>query len=384
MKKRLKPFFMYPPFMALALYVTLLGYMIPEIRAAFSISLAEAGLFSTLQSVGTVVSVGLCFSVFSALNKAQVLLISTLVMGVCMVLFGVTPLLMLLYLLFFFIGVSSNIIDTLGQAMLADLSPPGQGFHIGAVQALWSAAGAAGPYLAILQGGGYKPVFIWLGVFTVLTAAVFVLGFHRELRAPLIANRQNFGGIGKIIRTFKKRGIKLVAITNFFHVFVQISLIFFISSYAVSLRGSEADGAFALSMVFVGHIIGRGSYALLSGKVPTRLLLPPANAVSFVAFVAMVLCGDPLWTSLLAGIGCIGFSMTIPALVVEACNIVPEDTAAATATVFFGFAIATFVAPPLVGAIGDSAGLSVALLITAAMILPVVVLATRIGLKKPE
>lgn len=57
MKQSTKPSFVYPPVAALALYASVVGSMIPAIRGAFpGLTLAAAGLFSTLHSVGTALS----------------------------------------------------------------------------------------------------------------------------------------------------------------------------------------------------------------------------------------------------------------------------------------------------------------------------------------
>ena len=145
MKQSAKPFFVYPPVATLALYASVTGALVPAIRAAFpGLTLAGAGLFSTLQSLGTAASVILCFCIFSALNKARVMALFQMLLAVCTILFGLNHVLLLLYALFFFIGLFSNIVDTLSNAVLADLLPQRKAFHIGLLQALWAAAGALG------------------------------------------------------------------------------------------------------------------------------------------------------------------------------------------------------------------------------------------------
>jgi len=50
-----------------------------------------------------------------------------LVLAVCLLLFGINSILLLLYVLLFFIGLSSNIVDTLSNSVLADLEPRHKG-----------------------------------------------------------------------------------------------------------------------------------------------------------------------------------------------------------------------------------------------------------------
>lgn len=378
MRRSAKPFYVYPPVATLALYASVVGSLTPAIRDAFpGLTLAAAGLFSTLQSVGTALSVVLCFCVFSALNKVRIMAVSQMMLAACVILFGFNNILVLLYALFLFIGLFNNVVDTLSNAVLADLVPQRKAFHIGLLQALWAAAGASGPYFALLLGSEYPPVFIGLGILTAVSGIVFAAGLRRELRLPLLQQRGNFGALGKLARTFRYKGVPLVTLTNLFNSFVQVAMIYFLSSYILGAGGSPQDAAFALSMVFAGMLLGRVVYAQIAHRFPLRTIMMASNALAFLAYTGMLLCPDLFWAGILAGIGGIGASPNFPALVVEACNIVPDDTASGTALVFLGYTLACFVAPPLIGAVGDATGLKTALLCTSGLSLIVIALSSR-------
>ncbi len=377
MKQNAKPYFVYPPVATLALYASVIGSLIPAIRSAFpGLTLTAAGFFSTLQSIGTALSVILCFCVFSALNKARIMAICTMLLAVTVVLFGVNNVLLLLYVLLFFIGLFNNIVDTLSNAVLADLTPQRKGFHIGLLQALWAAAGAAGPYFSILLGSEYPPVFIGLGIIMAISGIVFTAGLRREVRMPFMQQRENFGALGKLIRTIKQKGVALIVLTSFFNAFVQVSMIMFITSYILGIGGGPYHSAFALCMIFVGTLAGRVIYARLSGRLAIRTIMMASNALAIAGYAAMLLCPDPAWAGILAIIGGIGIAPNFPGLVVEACHIVPDDTASGTALVFLGYTVACFAAPPVIGAIGDAAGLQMALLAATSVLLIVVALSS--------
>ena len=378
MKQELKPYFVYPPVMALALYVTVLGYMIPALRGAFSLTLAQAGLFSTLQSVGTALSVLLCFTVFSALNQPRIMAVCSLVLAVVIVFIGITTQLILLYALFLLLGVFNNITDTLSNAIIADLAPQKKSFHIGLMQALWSAAGMAGPFFAMLLGSEYTPVFLGLGVFTALCAFVLLYGLRAEIRMPMLQKRHNFGGLGKLLRTLKRKGVKRYLIASVLNSVVQITVIYFISSFVSDVGGSPLQSAVALSAFFFGSMAGRLLYARGLHARPSRKVLPAASALALVAITLMLLSSDPVLICVLSGIGGFGLSMNFPAFIVELCGLVPDDTAAASSLVFLGFTFACFIAPPVFGAIGDACGLQTALLIALALLLPLIVVCLRL------
>ena len=213
-----------------------------------------------------------------------------------------------------------------------------------------------------MLGNEYPPVFIGLGIVMAAAALVFAGGLKAELRQPLLQQRENFGALGKLIRTLRKKGVPLVTLTSFFNSFVQLSMVFFLSSYVLSSGGSPLDAAFALSMMFVGLLIGRIVYARLAHRLSPRVILMVSNALAFTAYAGMLLCPSLLGAGILAALGGLGAAPNFPALVVEACGVVPDDTASGTSLVFLGYTFACFVAPPIVGALGDALDLQTALL----------------------
>ncbi len=379
MKQSAKPYFVYPPIGALALYASVMGSLIPSIRDAFpGLTLASAGLFSTLQSLGTALSVILCFCLFSALNKVRVMALCQLVLAVCLLLFGINSILLVLYALLFFIGLSNNIVDTLSNSVLADIEPRRKAFHINMLQALWAASAAAGPWFTLLLGGTYPPVFIGLSIVVAAAGAAFAFGLKRELHQPFVQRRDNFGALGKMVRTLKLKGMGLLLALSFSNAFVLVSFSYFISSYILSIGGSSLNAAFALSMLFVGTLLGRLIYAPLAHRISARTVMLAANALSAAAFAGIAFCTDVTAAGVLACIGGIGTAVNFPSTLVHACALVPNDTASGSALVFLGFTLATFAAPPLIGVIGDAAGLKTAMLCAASLLIAVIVLASRL------
>ncbi|MGI5848853.1 MAG: MFS transporter [Christensenellales bacterium] len=374
MKPQHKPYFIYPPVIAISLYYSVIGYMVPEIRKTLIISLTQAGLISSAQSIGIAVSVMLCFCLFSAFNKTKIMAAASFLFALGMIILGSCSTIYLIYALCFLIGIFSNIVDVMSNAIIADISPDRKIFHIGLLQALFSAAGAAAPYLAMFLGEKYPVVFRSLGIFAMLVSFIFLFGLWDEAKKPTLLARHHIGTTGKLISTLRKKGIKLIVAVNFFNSFSQISIIFFISSYVSRLTGNSSDGALALCMLFVGCILGRLVYVKLSRKISTYRIMSFANITALAAFIMMLFSQDALAAGVFACIGGMGFSVNFPGLVVEACNIVRKDTAAATSLIFIGYAAACLIAPPVIGSIGDAWGLRPGLILSAAMLIPVVII----------
>ena len=65
---------------------------------------------------------------------------------------------------------------------------------------------------------------------------------------------------------------------------------------------------------------------------------------------------------------------SLPILFSKACESASDDTAAASALIFFGVALSALIAPPIIGAIGDEVGLRIALLSNSSVYVIVIVL----------
>ena len=123
MKDTLKKLSVYPPVMMLSMYSAVLSYLVPQIREMFSLSYAQAGTIGTMQAVGGLLAQVAIFSVFSALNKSRVILISLAGAAVCLVIIGFNRVVVVMYALLLvraFFGLSAN---SMGNAMVVDIFP---------------------------------------------------------------------------------------------------------------------------------------------------------------------------------------------------------------------------------------------------------------------
>ncbi|MBT3319630.1 MAG: MFS transporter [Clostridia bacterium] len=372
-----KQFFVYPTMMVLAMYSTVLGLMVPEIQAAFSFTLAEVGVLSTLQSVGMLVSLVLCFSVFSAFNAIKVSAIAVVVFSGLMIWLGYNTNVVLLYFLFFLIGFFLNTIDALSNTVISLTAKTHINFYLGLLHALWALAGVGGPFLAIALGGNYTPAFLWLGIIMAAAAVLYVFGLRAQIKMPMVHNKHNFGGLKKLAKLIRKKGMFTLVAINFFSCLTMNTYIFFISKYVEQSPDDKLSGAIMLSSMFLGLLIGRLIFSKFVERIPILKTMAITNALAIVAFGLMLVTTNPALMAVFAGVGSLLIGANFPALVIESHKIVPHDVSAASSLIYFGLVMALFVGPAAIGAIGDATGLQIALLINAAMLVPVVVLAAK-------
>ncbi len=374
-----KQFFVYPAMMVLAMYATVLGLMVPQIQIAFGFSFTEVGFLSTLQSIGMAVSLILCFGVFSAFNAIKVSAIAIVVFSGLMVILGYNQNVVLLYFLFFLIGFFVNTIDALANTVISITAKTRTSFYLGMLHALWALAGVLGPFLAIALGGDYTMAFLWLGIIMAMAAVVYIFGLRAQIKMPMVQNKHHIGGLKKLWKLIRKKGMfKLVAI-NFFSCLTMNTYIFFISSYIKINNDGWLSGAIMLSSMFLGLLIGRLIFSKFVERIPILKTMAITNALAIVAFGLMLVTQSMALNAVFTALGSLLIGANFPALVIESHKIVPEDVSAASSLVYFGLVAALFVGPALIGRIGDAIGLPLALLVNAALLVPVVVLAAMLS-----
>ena len=372
--KHSRQFFVFPPVMILALFSASLGYVIPQIQEAYKLSYGAAGLFSSLQSAGMIVAIIMCFCVFSGLNKSRIMLIGSLALAVFITLLSLNLALFAMYAVFFFIGLSTNLPDTLSHALLADLSGNRSPFYISLLHASWAIVGVFGPFYAMLISSGYKTVFFIVGIITAVCAVVYWLGLRDIISRPMVEDKSKMGSLKKLIKIIKLRGMALFFITSLLCCFVQMPLMYFTRIYTQEVTGSALSGAFALSSLYFGLFIGDVAYAFISHKVKPFKLMIISNSLTLVFLGAMLVFRNAAAISVFTMLAAAGMAPCLPILISNACGTASHDTAAASAFMFFGIALAALIAPPLIGAIGDAAGLRIALLANAGVYIIVIVL----------
>jgi MFS family permease len=204
MRKLGRQLFVFPPFMVMALYSTTLGFMILPMREKFALSLTQAGLFSTMQSIGSGVALVLCFCIFSAMNRSRLLLVFATLFGGSLIALGFSSNIIVIYALFVLIGVVFGISVTVSNALMVDgESNRKSGFYIGILHGTWAGVSALGPFFVLLLASDYTATFVWLGALTLATLLIFVFGYRSRLKLPTWEDKTKVGTIGKLMRTFK-------------------------------------------------------------------------------------------------------------------------------------------------------------------------------------
>ncbi|MBT3319627.1 MAG: MFS transporter [Clostridia bacterium] len=380
MKTR-KQFYVFPPVMVLALFSSVLGAMMTEIVDAFSITLALAGLFSTLQAVGMFICLILSFCVFSAFNKAKLISIGSFAFAVLIALIGINENLYLLYAIFLLLGFAMNLPDNLSHALLADMSGRQTRKYITLLHGAWALVGAVAPYFVLTVQGSYKTAFLITGAVVAFAALINYFGLRREINSPMMEDRNRMGHLRKLIDVLKRRGMILFISISFFTCFVQVPNLYFLSAFGESFFGIQMHGLLVLSLYFVGVVVGSAIYARVSHVVSKYKIIIIVNIAALIVFVLLPLMNNMVVVIVLAFLGGALLSPTMPIVFGQASKAIKEDTAAASSLIFVGVGLAALIAPPILGVLGDAFNLRIAFLINSAAFIPVIILSVIMFLR---
>lgn len=373
MNSKLKKFSVYPPVMMLSLSGAVFSYMIPIIKEIFSMNYKQAGAVQTVQSVGGFFAQLVCFGVFAALNKSRVVIASLVIVALSLMWIGFNRAVPLLYVLFFIRGLFGNVGNTMSNALVTDVFDARKEFFVGLYHSLAALTAVVGPYLALWLSD-FTVTFEVMAVVIGLTAVLYLFGMRDYLKKPMIANRENFGGLGKLLRMLKHKNMVIVLFIVLFCSFVQNTVVLYISSFGLELNSVMQEGAFALSMYLFGLFLGSLLYSVAANKISTISIMLVGNILGFGALLVMLLSHSAMAVGILALAGGVFLGPNIPGLFVELSKMVPEDSGAVSALLFLGAILSVTAAPIIVGAIADEMGIRLAMISSLVFFIPVLLL----------
>lgn len=378
MSKFARQVFVFPPIMVMSVYFTALGFMVPTIQEMFALSAAEVGILSTMQSIGTFAALVLCFCLFSAMNKSRIFLLTTTLFAVCLILLAYNNIITVMYILLILIGLLTGIGSTVSNSLMVDgTTKKTPSYYIGILHGVWAGMAAVGPFFVLLLDGDYTKTFLWLGILTLATLVIYAFGLRNNIKQPTWEDKSKVGTIGKLLRTFKYRGMKVILVIAFLTTIIRVGFTFFIRSYISFMGGETIVGAYVIGVMFIGMLIGRLTYGRVSHRVSANKVLLVSNVIAVIAFLAMLLTNNMALFIILMAVGAICISINVPIMIAKAYEIIPNDSTGATSFVFLSLVAGSFIGPPLIGLIGDYFDMRIALLVCVSVLIPVIILALR-------
>ncbi len=331
-----------------------LGPALPALRKQLDVSRATVSLHTTLIAVGAI-TVGLVGDRFVVgIGRRRAFWVAATAVSLCALGFALGGRIEITLPVAVLFGFSGALLVAIIQAALADRHGTLGPAAIVESNALAAALGATAPLavaVAILLGSDWRAVFVAASVLAVPALALAYASVCFPAAPELPHDHE----------TALPRGYWFYWLSLLFFVAIEFCVVFWSTDYLESERNLSASSAAAAASVFlVGMATGRFAGGWLARRfVPERLLVAALLVAAGGFVVFWLVPAAPAAVAALAVTGA-GVSLLYPLGLALAIRAAGGRTDAASARAAFATGIAVGVAPFVLGALADAAGLRTA------------------------
>jgi MFS family permease len=336
------------------LVIGLLGPSVPAILADLGISYAQAGLFFTLLSMGSL------FGTFLGGVASDVLDRKALYAGIALALAGglvgaaLAPSYGLILVGVFFFSLFGSPAGTVGQSVMLDLFPERRERLL----ALMTLFGALGSFTApLLVSANYAAGLSWRWPFAEVAAMALAL-FVAILLVPLPRARGHPQSWGSLVRLLVHPRVLTCAVLIFFSVAPDLGFSFWLAEHfrtelKVDLRLASA----VVSVYLIGLMAGRLATTRLLRWLAARSIVQAGLALG-LASLAVFLAAPWIPVKILAVLTYgLGGAPVFPMLMASGTASFPDRPGAVSGVLFASVSLGGMVFPIVLGAVAAAVGI---------------------------
>jgi len=354
-------------------------------QCKYNLALGTVGLFSTLQSIGGIVSVIICIVYLDVMNKPKVLGLLGICFAAQMVVLGVVPGIVLVYMLFLIIGFVNSMVNTLSNAVVSDYTNHRRSFYLNLLHGFFGLGGAVGSQITRLlsDAADMGTTYVYFGVFALLCVAVYIIVINKDMNKPVVFARESPSKrIKELKNVLKKPGMASVLFAAFFNAFASINILYWSYTFAFSKSNDSVKSALVLTVYFVMLTIGRFVSSRFTHRFSPKHFVSVGSLLSAATAIAACFTSNVVLIIVMYGFLGLFSGNNYPQIVAQSCATAPDHSAAATGITILGYFLATIIAPPLIGWTGDVFGLKTALVTNGFMFLPAGLIALKFAKRK--
>lgn len=361
-----------------------LGPTLPGIIVDLDLSLGEAGFIGSVQNAGGMVGALVCVFAADRVHAPAAALGSFFLLGVSLILIGSAGSYHLLLAAFVSMGLWIRVLDVMLNAHTATVGGRRGASRLSLLHMFFSLGAFAGPLVtrAILSTEAqWNLVYTSLGlVFCGLVPASspWLGGYLHSVPAPETVRGMKAGHPAPDALRGRRvvRAMGPAAVVLLLYAIHQVGISSWLPYYLETVRLFPPDRAgFALSMYWIGIIAGRLAAARWADTLGVRRFLAIGLGAGAGATAVCILVphgATAMVAALVAG-ACAG--ATIPLTFSQVYRTMPARKGAVTAVLSLAMLAGRLLGPWVVGALGDLAGLTLSMPLTALVLLPAAVAA---------
>jgi MFS family permease len=357
------------------LVIGLLGPSVPAILADLGISYAQAGLFFTLLSLGSLFGTFLGGLASDALNRKALFEGIALALAAGLVGAALAPSYGLILAAVFAFSLFGSPAGTVGQSVMLDLFPERRERLL----ALMTLFGALGSFTApLLVSANYAAGLGWRWPFAEVAGMALLL-FAAILFVPLPRAAGRLQSSGSLGRVLAHPRVLACAVLIFFSVAPDLGFSFWLAEHfrtelKVDLRLASA----VVSVYLIGMMAGRLGTARLLRRFPARRIVQIGLALglaSLAAFLAAPWIPVKVLAILAYGLG---GAPVFPMLMASGTAAFPDRPGAVSGVLFASVSLGGMVFPIVLGAVAAAVGIRLSYLLVG-LILAGILLAVSLG-----
>lgn len=336
------------------LVIGLLGPSLPAIVSDLGISYAQAGLFFTMLSLGSLFGTSVGSFASDRLPRKALFAACAALLAAGLLGLGFMRSYALVALLIFLLSLMGSPVGAIGQSIMLAVFPANRERNL----SLMSSFGAIGSLLApLLVSLNYSARLAWRWPF-VEAAALALLLFIAVLVLPIPAagpprERRS------VLAILKNRRVAGAAVMIFFTIAIDLGFSYWLTAYFASeLHVSLGLSSSVVGIYLVGIVAGRLLIPLALKRISPDAHLGLSLSIALAGILLFILVPSVPAKAALCALYGLGVGPVFPLLMARGSREFPDQSGAVTGVLFGSMSLGGMVFPLLVGSLAARTGIA--------------------------
>ncbi len=349
-----------------AISVTMVGPLMSHLIADYGLRLSQGGLVMTFKNVGGLAAILVGGPLADRLNKGVMTAVFFFLYVLSLLAIATMPEYGVLLAMFFALGASTRLVDTVNNALVADLSPGRRGAALNLLHTIFGIGALVGPLFTRLFLQNNIPWSAAYGVLGALCALVGIAFAAMLRRYPNAGTGTDARGLPSPKILFGSGRMWLLCGIMALYVGSQTGMMTWLPMYMeTALQSTPLAASLSLTLLWLGIIAGRFGASRLPDSTDSLPIIGWGGLICGLLLLVGYLLANVTAILIVVPVAGLVAAAVIPLLVNVACAWFPQNTGTASAMIFLSGSFSGMVIPWLMGFIAEVANFHWAIVLTA-------------------
>jgi fucose permease len=308
-----------------AMSFTMLGSSMPVIIKEYSLSLSQGGFIITSLGIGGFISILIGIVTADRMKKGILVGLTYFTYGLSLLLIGLRPVYTTAVLIFFILGASTRLFDTVINPHLADLHKGRQNLALNLLHTFFGIGSLLGPLynrFTLEKSNNWTLSFYTIGFVCI---CLFIIYVCASVFTKTTENRARPPYLREYLNLIKNPVMWSLCLIVFLYAGHQSVTTVWLPMYMEQrLSASTFFASLSLSLFWIGIILGRLLSSFFSDKVGVKNIIITGSLSGGAVILLFLLTGSPLLIAISYTVAGIFTGAVIPLIVVVACSLFPK------------------------------------------------------------